>query len=271
MNNTEKNKLYNERYNAAKNHYLTTKDSAKTTSKLFKTDPLRFLQRLNDDGISTSRKCFKDITVFRNVDNEEKAYWLGFLYADGYVCYETHNNNYYIELTLAEKDLEHLQKFAKFIKYDKKIKYRKSVKAYRLDVSSKEMCEDLIKLGCVQAKSLILKYPTYEMLDYKFHNAFIRGYFDGDGCVSLVPNSITFTISILGTSDMINGIIRHMKLSEYRLTNNKGHHENTMTLCLRIKDALYFLKTIYSNSTIHLSRKHDKYYNDILPFRKEIS
>jgi hypothetical protein len=271
MNNTEKNKLYNERYEAAKNHYLTTKDSAKTTSKLFKTDPLRFLQRLNDDDITTIRKCFKDITVFKNIDTEEKAYWLGFLYADGYVCYEPHNSQYRLELTLAEKDLEHLKKFAKFINYDKQIKYRKKVKAYRLDVASKEMCENLIKLGCVQAKSLILKYPDYEILKYKFHNAFIRGYFDGDGCLSLSSTSNTFSTSLLGTKHMMQGIINHMKLSNYRWRNDKQHHENTITLSLRVQEALKFLKTIYSDSNIHLSRKYDKYYNDILPFRKEIS
>lgn len=44
------------------------------------------------------------LTYFENIDTEEKAYWLGFLYADGYV----NANEDKIELCLAEKDFHHL-------------------------------------------------------------------------------------------------------------------------------------------------------------------
>lgn len=51
------------------------------------------------------------IKNFEKIDNEEKAYWLGFLYADGNVSLKEDK----IELSLAEKDLNHIKKFKNFI------------------------------------------------------------------------------------------------------------------------------------------------------------
>ena len=67
------------------------------------------------------------LTHFENIDTEEKAYWLGFLYADGYV----NANEDKIELCLAEKDFHHLEKFKNFIGLPNKICYREATKAYR--------------------------------------------------------------------------------------------------------------------------------------------
>ena len=52
------------------------------------------------------------LTNFENIDNEEKAYWLGFLDADGSVGSKEDK----IELGLAEKDLAHIEKFRDFMK-----------------------------------------------------------------------------------------------------------------------------------------------------------
>jgi intein-encoded DNA endonuclease-like protein len=46
------------------------------------------------------------------------------------------------------------------------------------------MNQDLINLGCVPNKSLILKFPTEEQVPEKFLSHFIRGFFDGDGSVT---------------------------------------------------------------------------------------
>ena len=54
--------------------------------------------------------------IFDNIDTEEKAYWLGFLYADGYVS----EFNSTIELSLEEKDLQHLERFRSFLGLESK-------------------------------------------------------------------------------------------------------------------------------------------------------
>ena len=57
------------------------------------------------------KKYYLKEDIFDNIDTEEKAYWLGFLYADGNVA----NNASRIRLSLAENDLEILEKFSIFI------------------------------------------------------------------------------------------------------------------------------------------------------------
>ena len=94
---------------------------------------------------------------FETIDTEEKAYWLGFLYADGSVG----SNDDRIELGLAERDLHHIEKFRDFIGINNKISYREKTKSYRYAFKSQNCKQDLINKGCVPRKSLILKYPTY--------------------------------------------------------------------------------------------------------------
>ena len=69
----------------------------------------------NHDFLSLSRKNTVDEDFFENINTEEKAYWLGFLYADGYVCKKHdkygHEKGGCIELTLQLKDKYHIQIF----------------------------------------------------------------------------------------------------------------------------------------------------------------
>jgi DNA-binding transcriptional regulator WhiA len=126
-------------------------------------------------GYNTSRNTLiKDI--FHVIDTEDKAYWLGFLYADGYIS--KYNQ---IEVSLSLEDIDHLKKLKKFVNTNTNIitdKYR-----CRLLFCSKEMVSDLAILGCVNNKSLILTFPTEEQVPQNLLNHFLRGYVDGDGCL----------------------------------------------------------------------------------------
>jgi intein/homing endonuclease len=130
--------------------------------------------------------------VFDVIDTEEKAYWLGFIYADGYI--ETESNRFGIGISI--KDYGHLVKFNSFMKYlGNNIKTKISKQKYKGELKEKEICfwrvsdkhlkESLIKQGCFEKKSLILEFPK---IPAKLVKHFIRGYFDGDGCVSYYQN-----------------------------------------------------------------------------------
>ena len=113
---------------------------------------------------------------FKKIDTKEKAYWLGFLYADGYSAVKA---PWFVCLQI--KDLDHLQKFCKEIEFDniKEVKggsYKPDSKQNRISICRKEMCLDLNSLG-FQDKS------NFPELDEEFYSHFIRGYFDGDGSI----------------------------------------------------------------------------------------
>lgn len=54
---------------------------------------------------------------------------------------------------------------------------------YVLQFNSSKLTSDLIKLGCTTKKSLTLQFPTNKIVPKEFMSHFIRGYFDGDGCI----------------------------------------------------------------------------------------
>ena len=130
---------------------------------------------------------------FEKIDSEEKAYWLGFLYADGYISFSENK----IELSLAEKDVHHIEKFRDFLGINNRICYRPSVKAYRLSFRSDKCKQDLINQGCTPRKSLTLKFPTSKQVPYELIRHFIRGYFDGDGWFS--NTKCCFQVGLIGT------------------------------------------------------------------------
>ena len=122
---------------------------------------------------------------FDNIDTQNKAYFLGFLFADG-------NNGMQkttISLSLQEKDRDILEKLRIDAGSNKPLRFISSERKrnngegynykdkYALTVCNKHWCERLSELGCVPNKSLVLKFPDYLSDDMLPH--FIRGYFDG--------------------------------------------------------------------------------------------
>lgn len=127
---------------------------------------------------------------FKSIDTAEKAYWLGFLYADGCITrfYKGEKlRSMSLEITLQSKDCEHLEKFRNALEANVPIKHRTIQGKYNADrivINNTGICKDLINLGCVPAKSLILQFPNKDILPDRYIRDFIRGYFDGDGGVS---------------------------------------------------------------------------------------
>lgn len=132
-----------------------------------------------------SRRKYKlNEAYFDFIDNQNKAYILGFLFADGYNSIPKHT----VTMSLQEDDKEILEKIRceigsekelEFLDYSNKHDFGYTYKnQWRLNMFSKHMCDSLDKLGMHQNKSLILEFPD---IDKSLYRHFIRGYFDGDG------------------------------------------------------------------------------------------
>jgi len=199
------------------------------------------------------------LKIFETIDTEEKAYWLGFLYADGSVGSKEHK----IELGLAEQDLKQIEKFRDFIGIMNKISYRPATKSYRYSFRSESCKEDLIKQGCVPKKSLILKFPTNEQVSLNLIKHFIRGYFDGDGWFTNTEEC--FQVGIIGTEDFIKGFLDNIEIKN---KNNKifdVHREDGAKRYVfgAYQDVLNFLNWIYKDSNVYLDRKYEHYLDFI--------
>ena len=227
---------------------------------------IKYYLLYNDKEIrkSTNTYRIKNIKIFENIDTEEKAYWLGFLYADGYV-----KENEKIELGLKESDLDHIKKFKNFLGSNHPIEYRKDTKSYRFSIYSKKIAQDLTKLGCHQAKSLTLNFPTEEQVPKHLLHHFLRGYFDGDGCIT--SSNGNYRISLLGTQNFLHiakNILKNIHIKNIKqCTRNKAYEFNIYGR----NNCYNFYKEIYKNATIFLDRKHDKFKYMILEKIKMIN
>ncbi len=143
--------------------------------------------------------------------NEEKAYWIGFLAADGYIGKDKR-----LQLKLKKDDYKHIEKFKDFLGYNGIIEYRTSqlgknirrhgLKKYYeialLRVSNKNIWKDLKKYGIINNKSLTLEFPSNISEDVLRH--YIRGYIDGDGCWSSDNKKYpTITLTIVSTKNFL--------------------------------------------------------------------
>lgn len=209
-------------------------------------------------------KRFCDVDYFKEIDNEEKAYWLGFLYADGCVD-KTHKQTI---LCLCNKDEEHLNLFNKCINSTYKISHPKDRNISRLSITNKEFSENLISKGCVPCKSLILKFPTENQVPKYLLRHFIRGYFDGDGCISTILRTpknkkspiMECEVNFLGTYDLLLGITNNIPLDGITIFKYK----NIFKFRIRNKkNIIKLLDYLYEDSHFYLERKHQKYLENV--------
>lgn len=223
----------------------------RTLSKHFKDLGIEIINKQN-------RSKFNE-HIFDQIDSEEKAYWLGFIFADGYISSSPLRTGvkkiYQFELSLGIQDIEHLNKFKDFIGYEKDIILDNH--RCRFAVANKHLWESLNSLGCTPNKSLSLQFPTIEEILIPH---FIRGYFDGDGCISRhVHNTcVTPHIELLGTKHMLESIVHFSNISA-NYKKDKRHSEETWSLEWNKQNGIDFINYLYSNCSIYLNRKYKLY------------
>jgi DNA-binding transcriptional regulator WhiA len=211
---------------------------------------------LREAGCEYSKvnKAKVNSSVFNKIDTEEKAYWLGFIFADGYV---SKSNNF--ELSLGLKDLEHLTRFKEFLQFEGKIYIDQKVGRCRLQFQDAQIVNSLKKIGCVNKKSLVLMFPK---INECFYSHFIRGYFDGDGSINKPEKSIS--VSIVGTQQFLEFIHNLLNIPNYKIKHRQIKHSKEVHISeFSGNDARNFGKFIYNNSTICLERKKERFVSHL--------
>lgn len=204
---------------------------------------------------------FQDDNFFEIIDSEEKAYFLGFLYADGYV-----NDNspyHYAQLTIHPQDVNILYRLKEAINSNRDVLEVRNGKYVRYTINSIKITEDLKKLGCINNKTHKLLFPENFPKEYLHH--MIRGYFDGDGCICKDKYN-TYFFYLDGNEPFLKGVEEYFIETlgvERKLKYHKRHkdREDSIT-CLRyggntLLSDIY--KLLYKDSTVFLERKFNKF------------
>ena len=219
-------------------------------------------------GINIEKRVksnFND-TVFDSIDTEEKAYWLGFIYADGSISSSPlevgKKKSYTFELSLKESDFFHLEKLKELLNTPRPV--LKSESRCRLLVNSKHFWSTLNNYGCTPRKSLTLQFPDESIFKSKdLIRHFIRGYFDGDGCISYGNKEHTIlNMQLLGTKSFLQQLVYYLPEEFRDLTlrhNHNNDNEETFLINTSNKKAYRFFKYLYENSKIHLDRKYSRF------------
>lgn len=200
------------------------------------------------------------------------AYVLGFFAADGNMSPHS-NGGHYLEFTSCDKEL--ITKTRNLFKSGHKISSRNRITdirpAYRIQIGSKMLYKDLKSLGLTPNKSLTLKFPKTPQ---RFLKDFIRGYFDGDGCVYFKQNWAkdrnklrwVFQVRFIsGSKQFLKSL--HKTIIDLKicrggyLYDKKGSSE----LVFSHRDGLALFHFMYDNvsSDMYLERKHETFQKAI--------
>jgi hypothetical protein len=167
-----------------------------------KADPKRMLSIV-------SSKYSAD-TDFFDAPTNLNSYWAGFIAADGCVKHDKGS----LLIDLAIKDYTHLLKFSNSVKYTGKVRIYRNVSKLEIHGMHKWMYDLKTHFNIIPRKSLILEPPSG--LGQTASLAFIIGYIDGDGDISVYlsresKNEKVYvysqpTLGIAGTKSMLSWI-----------------------------------------------------------------
>jgi len=196
-----------------------------------------------------SRRYEVNHSFFSEINNEKKAYWLGFLYADSSSgCYD---GQYVLKVDLSDKDQTHLVRLAKDLSSTYPVHLFSQVTSYgkakvaRLAITSHQMVTDLWSHGCHPNKTHDLNPPNID--DEELIRHFIRGFVDGDGSVAI--SGKTFRLKVVGTHAMMSWLKQELPRS-----GSIMKHKSIWALEAH-RDTIIWL---YKDSNISLDRKYER-------------
>ena len=237
-------------------------------AKIYNTDRHTIGRVLKRNRIVIDKRIYScNEHYFDIIDTQDKAYILGLFWSDG------HNDTIRKKITiqLQERDKEILEDINILIDSDRPLwlsplhdKNENWQNTYTLTIQSKHMSNILENYGMVKRKSLVLEFPL--CINESLYRHFIRGYFDGDGCISCNQNKNYLQMSMFGTPMVcgtISDICKKIGIKTF-IYNNKNRNPMVCTFGItNIKDRIKFFDWIYDDANLKLKRKYNKYYQFI--------
>jgi hypothetical protein len=183
---------------------------------------------------------------FKNIDNPRKAYWYGFLWADG----SMYNNNF--ELTLNKKDKHLIEQFKIDIGSTHPIKPHHKYNTFRFLISSKRFAYHLNQLNIINRKSYSSRLP---IISDKYFFNFLMGLFDGDGCFTCGRTHIITTKEVALWLQQKLYTLLNLNSKIYDIKNCVAKRFNIQ----RRGDVFIIMEKLYQENSFYLERKRQKY------------
>lgn len=247
-----------------KEHYLTM--SRKELASALDRTESSVQNKMHKAGMAKPEKYNYNKRFFQNIDSEEKAYWLGFFFADGHTQKSLERRYCEAAIMLGVKDKGHLKKLNKSLNGnievatrlkgtgfgDGKLHEMATIRLYSVD-----LVNDLISWGCVPNK---VKHMTFPTISKEYYWSFIRGFFDGDGSISFNKQRQIPKCDFASTSydflQTIRGFLFEEKICSYYTQEKSG----VWHLCINsMENCVEFLDKMYGDATIYLDRKYNRY------------
>lgn len=248
--------------------------SSVDVGKLFNVGHKVITKILAEKGIDRTAQKRRQYKInehyFDKIDTPNKAYILGFLYADGSNCMSKGT----ITMSLEEKDKNILEQIRneigserplEFLDYSNKHDFGYTYKnQYRLLLFSSYMCKTLEAIGMVPNKSLSVKFP---MLTDELNRHFIRGLFDGDGSICRAQyknrqsyqHTLTITSTLMVCEKLVD-IIETVLDINCHIYDASNHNGITKVFNISGKNQIKkFMDWIYDGADLKLQRKYDRY------------
>jgi hypothetical protein len=139
--------------------------------------------------------------------SEGMAWVLGLLFTDGCLC-KVKNG---FRVTYSTVDSELIDKVKALMNSTRQAYFReqwqdKSKHIYSYPINRKKMTDDLIKLGLIERKSLIMQFP---LIPEKYVRHFIRGCWDGDGSIYISSGKVRASY-VCGSYDFIKRFVHKL-------------------------------------------------------------
>lgn len=193
--------------------------------------------------------------VFHSIDTPEKAYWLGFILADGCIHISNFENMIgHFSLDISGEDKEHLEKFSSFIEAQEDIIQHTTHSITGNDLVHIQLCcaatlKDLYSLGIYPKKS-----GKEEWIETPFPQDFIRGCYDGDGYIKKDLKSI----GLVGSYNLLQSIQKVFEQNLQITPKKIGEHGSIFRIEYTSKeDKKKIANYLWYDGCVSLNRKQE--------------
>ena len=198
---------------------------------------------------SNSHKYNINQDYFKTWSNN-MAYILGCWFADGCIY-----NGRMFDITLHKKDKYILKKIAEELQFEGNLYDSVDKQSSRINFSCKVIYDDIVSLGGSERKSLTLEFPN---IPKEYLPDFIRGYFDGDGCVMQLKNNRLNSAFTCGNKKFLIKLLEILK--EEAGIEGGSFDDSCYSLKFGKKDTCRLGQYIYKNNPeLFLQRKKNKF------------